>query len=95
MAISVEDVEHVAELARLELTDGEKRLYASQLQRILEYVEKLSAVETDGVEPTFSTVPGPQRLREDRVEPSLERAKALENGPDCEGGTFRVPRIIE
>ena len=93
--ITREDVIHVAELARLALSEEEIELYTSQLQRILGYVEKLSELDTTGVEPTTYTVPARQALREDAVTGSIPQEQALRNAPDKERGCFRVPKIIE
>lgn len=96
MPITREDVLKAAELARLALTDGEIELYTKQLQRILSHVEKLSALSTEGVEPTFFSVPKPGfALREDSEEASPPRDGALQNAPQSERGCFKVPKIIE
>ncbi len=95
MAITKDDVVHVARLARLELTGDETELYTAQLKRIFGYVEKLSALDTSKVEPLFySSAPG-ALLREDSAAPSLARDSALENAPQHDRGCFKVPRIIE
>lgn len=95
MSIDKKDVLHVADLARLALTDSEIDLYTSQLQRILGYVEKLSELDTKGVEPTTYTVPLKTALREDTVKESLSREDALWNAPEEDRGCFKVPQIIE
>ncbi len=95
MAITREDVVHVAGLARLALTEEEVELYTAQLQRILEYVEKLSGVDTRGVEPTTYTVPMVEVMRDDVVEGSLKPEEALRNAPEKDRGCFKVPKIIE
>ncbi len=94
MSITREDVVHVADLARLALTDEEIELYTAQMKKILGYVEKLSALDTTGVEPSGNYAAG-ESLREDAVRPSLEREKALQNAPAKARGCFKVPRIIE
>jgi len=94
MGITREEVIHVAELARLALTDEEVELYTAQMQKILGYVEKLSALDTEGVEPSSAYSAG-ESLRDDVVRPSLEREKALQNAPAKARGCFKVPRIIE
>ncbi len=94
MSITRDDVVHVADLARLALTDEEIALYTAQMQKILGYVEKLSALDTEGVEPSGAYAGG-ERLREDAVRPSLEHEKALKNAPEKARGCFKVPRIIE
>ena len=95
MSITKKDVLHVADLARLALTDKEIDLYTGQLQRILSYVEKLSELDTTGVKPTTTTVPPETAFREDVVTPSLDPVDALQNAPVAERGCFKVPKIIE
>ncbi|MBI5598868.1 MAG: Asp-tRNA(Asn)/Glu-tRNA(Gln) amidotransferase subunit GatC [Deltaproteobacteria bacterium] len=95
MPITKKDVEHVAELARLALTEEEKELYTGQLQRILDYVETLSGVNTRGVPPTTYTVPERKAVRADTVIGSIPQEDALSNAPEKAKGCFRVPRIIE
>ena len=94
-AISREQVEHVARLARLELTEAEKESYTIQLGRILEHIGKLRELDTSGVEPTSHVIPLTNVLREDEVRPGLSREEALANAPDAVDGFFRVPRITE
>ena len=89
------EVEHVARLARLELTEGEQERMTAQLDAILGYIETLNALDTGGVEPTTTVIPMVSVMREDVVRPSLDREEALSNAPDREGAFFRVPRIIE
>lgn len=95
MAITKSDVVHVAELARLALTDKEIELYTGQLSRILGYVEKLSELDTKGVSPVFHTEAPHAVLREDAARPSPPREASLMNAPDSERGCFKVPKIIE
>ena len=94
MRITREEVEHVAKLARLEITDAEKEAFSQQLSAILTYVEQLRAVDTTGVEPTATVVEQTNVFREDRVQPSLPVEKALRNAPESHDGYFVVPRII-
>ncbi len=104
--ITSKDVEHVAKLARLALTEDEKRLYTNQLSRILEYFAQLNAVNTDGVEPMSHALPVVNVLREDVVETPPGHKVLLETAPDSETvnsttadgkdeqkAFFRVPRI--
>jgi len=95
MNISVADVEHVARLARLELSDEEKNLFAGQMGAILGYVEKLKELNTDGILPTSHAVPMENAFREDVACPSIGIEKALANAPDRTGSFYRVPRVIE
>jgi aspartyl-tRNA(Asn)/glutamyl-tRNA(Gln) amidotransferase subunit C len=95
MKISKQDVEQVAKLARLEVTETEKEAFCQQLSGILTYVEKLNALKTAGVEPT-ATAPGQTNVfREDKSRPSLPVEKALANAPESADGFFVVPKIIE
>ena len=93
--LTVADVERIAALARLELTEDEKQLFTRQLADILSYAEQLQAVDTTGV-PATAHVHVSERDREDAPRPSLPTADALANAPDAEpdAGLFRVPRVI-
>jgi aspartyl-tRNA(Asn)/glutamyl-tRNA(Gln) amidotransferase subunit C len=93
--ISRQDVEHVAELARLELTAAEKEQFILQLNAILSYFEKLNELDTTDVEPTAQVLPMSNVWRDDAVHPSLDRTKVLQNAPDESQFFFKVPRIIE
>ena len=93
MSISIAQVEHVAKLARLSLTEDEKKLYAEQLGRIIDNFNELSQVDTKGVEPLSHALPIVNVLREDIVQESLGREKLMANAPVTEDGFFRVPRI--
>ncbi len=95
MMMTVADVEYVARLARLELTAGEKELFAGQMDAILGYVEKLRGVDTDGIVPTSHAVPMENAFREDEVRPSIGLEKALANAPHVSGSFFAVPKVIE
>lgn len=95
MSITKKDVLHAAELARLELTAEEQDLYTEQLSRILNYVEKLSELDTKGVEPTTYTVPLKTVIRADEAKPSLPHEAALSNAPEADKDCFKVPKIIE
>ncbi len=93
--ITREEVEHVARLARLELSEEEKARMTDQLDAILGYVDKLSRLDTSTVEPMTTVIPMVSVMREDEVRPSLPLEEALANAPDREDAFFRVPRIIE
>ena len=88
-------VRHVARLARLKITDAEAALFASQLSKVLEYVEQLNEVDTDDVLPTAHALPVSNVLREDVVRPSWTPDQALHNAPDCINGFFRVPKVLD
>jgi aspartyl-tRNA(Asn)/glutamyl-tRNA(Gln) amidotransferase subunit C len=98
MSISHEDVEHVARLARLALTEEEKVLYAEQLGRILGHAARVTSLDTEGVPPTAQPIALANVFRPDtpgEPAPSLTQDQALANGPAVEAGHFRVPRILE
>ncbi|MBX5464083.1 MAG: Asp-tRNA(Asn)/Glu-tRNA(Gln) amidotransferase subunit GatC [Clostridia bacterium] len=94
MAISPDEVRHVARLARLALDEGEVERLAGELGAILEYVAQLQRVETAGVPPTAHVLDQVNALREDEPGPGLEREVLLEEAPDREGPFWRVPRVI-
>lgn len=93
--IDERDVEHVARLARLMLTDAEKSRMREQLARILTYIDKLRELDVEGVEPTSHAVPMVNVMREDEVRPCCPLDAMMANAPDRAGEFFRVPRIIE
>lgn len=95
MPLTREEVEHVALLARLELSDEEKERFTEQLNAILGYFEQLRAIDTEGVAPTSHVVPLRNVFREDEVKESLPVEEALANAPSRLAETFRVPRIVE
>jgi aspartyl-tRNA(Asn)/glutamyl-tRNA(Gln) amidotransferase subunit C len=89
--IDREQVLHVARLARLALPDEEVERMASELSGILEHVDRIAALDLDGVEPTSHVVALENMLRADEPRPSLPRERALEQAPDPSDGAFRVP----
>jgi aspartyl-tRNA(Asn)/glutamyl-tRNA(Gln) amidotransferase subunit C len=93
--ISLEEVEHVARLARLELSLDEKERMRRELDAILGYVETLRQVDTTGVGPTTHVLPIVNVMRDDEIRPSFPAAAMLANAPEPEGELFRVPRILE
>jgi aspartyl-tRNA(Asn)/glutamyl-tRNA(Gln) amidotransferase subunit C len=94
-SLTIADVERIAALAHLELTDDEKQLFTRQLADILGYAEQLLAIDTTGV-PATAHVGTAQRERDDEPRPSLAIEDAVANAPDAatEAGLFRVPRVI-
>jgi aspartyl-tRNA(Asn)/glutamyl-tRNA(Gln) amidotransferase subunit C len=94
MKITKQTVEHVARLARLEITETEKEAFSQQLSNILTYVEKLNALNTEGVEPTATVLGQTNVFREDKPRPSLPVERALAGAPEQAGGFFVVPKII-
>ncbi len=95
MALTRKDVEHVAKLARLSLSDAETQAFTEQLSRILKHVESLNRLDTREVSPTYHAVALQNVLREDQPHQSLDRAKVLSQAPDAEAGCFKVPKITE
>lgn len=95
MSLSRAEVEHIAELAKLNLTEAELDQYAVQLSAILDYIAELNALNTDDIPPTASVLPLKNVLAEDVVEPCLDQKAALANAPDAEAGQFRVQAILE
>ncbi len=89
------DIEHVALLARLKLTDGEKELFSRQVGGIIEYIHKLNELDTADVEPTAHVLPVKNVFREDTLRPSLSRNEVLRNSPAEDEHFYRVPKIIE
>ncbi len=89
------DIEKVARLARLELSEQEKEILGNQLEQILSYMEQLNRLDTTGIEPTSHAIPVYNAFREDETKPSLRKEGVLKLAPDQEDGHFKVPRIIE
>ena len=89
------DIEKVARLARLELSDEEKKTFGNQLEQILTHMEQLNQLDTTGVEPTSHAIPVCNVFREDEVKTSFPQEEVLAIAPDEEVGHFKVPRIIE
>jgi aspartyl-tRNA(Asn)/glutamyl-tRNA(Gln) amidotransferase subunit C len=89
------DVGYVAELARLELTDEEKSVFQPQLENIVKYVEKISEVDVEGVEPMMHGRTLVNAFREDEVRPSMDRETALANAPRRTENEFYLPKIVE
>ena len=89
------DIDHVARLARLELTDEEKARLREQLGVILEHAAKVGEVAADDVPPTAYAIPRSNVLRPDEVTPSLPVKEVLANAPEVEDDRFKVPKIVE
>ena len=88
-------ISRLEQLARLELSDEERVALRNDLNAILQMVEKLQEVNTEGVEPLTNMTDIPPVLRPDRVEGQLDRRQALRNAPDTDGVFFRVPKVID
>ncbi len=95
MAIDREAVDHVARLARLDLSEDERARMQVELTAILEHAEKIQALELDGVEATAHALPLRNVMRADEVGPCLSQEEALADAPASEDARFKVPRIIE
>ncbi len=94
MPLSEKDVQYVAKLARLEVTNEEVAKYTLQLANILEYVEQLNKLDTANVEPLTHPLDVKNVFREDVVRPSLTQQEVLSNGPEIQSGHFKVPKIM-
>lgn len=95
MKLSRETVEHIADLAKLELSDEEIAAYQAQLSAILEHFEHLQELDTERIPPTATVLPLRSVTRDDDVETPLTQDKALENAPESEDGCFKVPAALE
>jgi aspartyl-tRNA(Asn)/glutamyl-tRNA(Gln) amidotransferase subunit C len=95
MKINKTEIEHIAMLARLSLSEEEKDLFGSQLGSILNYMEQLNGLDTEGIEPTSHVLSIQNVMREDIPAASLPRTEALLNAPSRTEQFFRVPKIIE
>jgi aspartyl-tRNA(Asn)/glutamyl-tRNA(Gln) amidotransferase subunit C len=95
MKITKQEVEHVAKLARLELSEQDKDTLTSQLSNILTYVETLNGLDTKGVAPTSHVLDINNVMRDDAPGESLSQERALANAPDKAAGHYKVPKIIE
>jgi aspartyl-tRNA(Asn)/glutamyl-tRNA(Gln) amidotransferase subunit C len=89
-----QDAAYVARLARIDLSDEELDRYAEQLAAVLEHAAAVSALDTEGVEPTAHPLPLRNVMRTDEVAPSLDRDEVLSQAPAAEDGRFRVPPIL-
>ena len=94
MALSEKDVQYVAKLARLEVTNEEVAKYTQQLANILQYVEQLNQLDTSNVEPLTHPLDMKNVFLEDVVVPSLTQQEVLSNAPEPQSGHFKVPKIM-
>jgi len=95
MTLTPQEVEHIALLARLELTVQEKEQYRRQLSSILDHFAVLEKLDTSLIPPTSSVLPPRSRLRNDEIKPGLDQNEALRNAPDSTRGQFRVPPVFD
>jgi aspartyl-tRNA(Asn)/glutamyl-tRNA(Gln) amidotransferase subunit C len=94
MKITPQEVSHVADLARLQMSQEEIEALARQLDDILTYVAKLNELDTEAIVPTTHAISIVNAFRDDEMKPSLVREKALANAPQQNGESFVVPRVI-
>jgi aspartyl-tRNA(Asn)/glutamyl-tRNA(Gln) amidotransferase subunit C len=95
MSVSIEQVRHIARLARIAMSDEEIERLAPELNNILGWVEQLGEVNTDGVEPLATVIDQKLRLRDDVVNDGNIREEILANAPEAQHGFFAVPKVIE
>jgi aspartyl-tRNA(Asn)/glutamyl-tRNA(Gln) amidotransferase subunit C len=95
MKLTLEEVEHIAGLARLELSAEEKNRFREQLSDILEYAARLQNLDTTGIQPTSSVLPERSVLRTDEARPGLSLEDLLRNAPQTEKQQFRVPPVLD
>lgn len=95
MALTAEEIEHIARLARLQLTDQQKNLYGQQLSHILDYIAKLGELDTADVPPTAGGGLTRMELRSDSSRPSLTTKALLANAPESEADQFKIPPVFE
>jgi aspartyl-tRNA(Asn)/glutamyl-tRNA(Gln) amidotransferase subunit C len=95
MSLTRKEVDHIADLARLDLSDAEKQKYQEQLSAILDYAASLQSLDTSGIPPTSSVLPPHSTLREDVAGQSLPVAETLKNAPTKKDDQFQVPPVLE
>lgn len=95
MKITKEEVEKVAHLARLNLTEEEKEKMILDMAAIIEFADKISELDIGDVPPTDHIIPINNVFREDKVHPSMDRDELLRNAPSSENGYFSVPKVVE
>ncbi|MCK5456255.1 MAG: Asp-tRNA(Asn)/Glu-tRNA(Gln) amidotransferase subunit GatC [Melioribacteraceae bacterium] len=95
MSVTKKDVEHIAKLAKLEFNDDEITNYTDDLNKILEYVDKLNELDTENVEPLYHPIEGSNVFREDKLKESVDTEDALKNAPESTHEYFKVPKVIK
>jgi aspartyl-tRNA(Asn)/glutamyl-tRNA(Gln) amidotransferase subunit C len=93
--LTIQEVEHVAKLARLDFSEEDKKKLSEQLGEILDYIDQLNELDTENVKPTSHVIPVKNVVRPDEVKPSLTRDEALANAPNNVDNLFEVPKIVE
>lgn len=94
MPLTKQQVEHIARLARLNITEKEVEKFSKELALIVDYFKQIASVETEDIEPRDQFITAENVFREDEVKESLPQHKALENAPDSDGEYFHVPKVI-
>jgi aspartyl-tRNA(Asn)/glutamyl-tRNA(Gln) amidotransferase subunit C len=95
MSLTLQEVEHIAELARLTLSETEKEEYRGQLSAILDYAQRLLDLDTEGIPPTSSVLPPQSVLRKDEIKASLGPETVLKNSKHTKDNQFQVPPVME
>ncbi|WP_421773550.1 Asp-tRNA(Asn)/Glu-tRNA(Gln) amidotransferase subunit GatC [Gracilimonas sp.] len=95
MSVTEKDVRYMAGLARLQLSGEEVKSFAQDMNKILDYMERLDELDTSDVEPLEHVIDLESRLRKDKAETPLSHDDALKNAPDADSDYFRVPKVIE
>jgi len=95
MSLSPQEVEHIARLARLQLTDEQKERYRGQLEAILDHVAKLQELDTEDIPPTASVALAQMPLRADEPRPGLSTDDLLKNAPQQDDDQFQIPPVFE
>ena len=94
MSVTKNDVKKIADLARLEFNENELENYTNEMNKILDYVDKLNELDTSEIEPLSHPIENVNVFREDEVKPSTATADALKNSPDKTSEYFKVPKVI-
>lgn len=95
MAITMQEIEHLAKLSKLSLSEEEKTRLVGEMQDILAFADKLSTLDTEAAEPTMFAAEGQNVFREDEIRPSLSPEEILKNAPKADMGCFVVPKTVE
>ncbi|MGD8780017.1 MAG: Asp-tRNA(Asn)/Glu-tRNA(Gln) amidotransferase subunit GatC [Ignavibacteria bacterium] len=94
MSVTLKDVEHIAKLARLKFSEEELKEFTGDMNKILEYMEKLNELDTENIEPLSHPVEQVNVFREDKLKESVDREEALKNAPKSDEEFFKVPKVI-
>jgi len=94
MSVTLEQVDTIANLAKLSFTEGEKQKFVDQFNQILQYMEKLNELDTSDIEPTYNVLNLVNVLRDDQQQSWLTQEQALANAPKLKHGFFSVPKVI-